>query len=53
MASRKLDVQVHIIPLSQNLVSSRMETLALGTLGIDYDKVESIKEEHRRPEHFN
>ena len=53
MTSRKLDMQVHIIPLSQNLVSSRMETLALETLGIDYDQVKILKEEHRRPEHFN
>ena len=53
MASGKLSMEDHIIPLSQSLASSRMETLALGTLRIDFDKVESLKEDYRRPEHFN
>ena len=53
MASGKLDMQAHIIPLSQNLASSQMETLVLGMLGIDYDEVKILKEEHKITQHFN
>ena len=43
-----------IAELSRNVAGGKMESLALGFLGADGDRVEALKEEHRgKSEPFN
>ena len=43
-----------IAELSRNVAGGKMESLALGFLGADGDRVEALKEEHRgKAEPFN
>ena len=53
MSGQKL-TDALIANLSRNVAGGKMESIALGFLGADADRVETLKEEHReRSEHFN